>query len=236
LHDKASIEKLFRDYPTISVVVDSVPPLREGDATAGVRALTEVLQGANVRRIIYLSTTGVFGVRDGSEVTEETPPAPWNSQGAARLDSEEVYRHYVAVHSAVTFTALRLPAIYGSDRGVAHSIRAGSYALVEDGSFWTNRIHVDDLASVIAASVLYEGGLPGVLCVSDDEPTLAKDVAAYVCKREGLPYPSSVSREDVERRGGYTMLSNQRVRNERMKQLLNIQLRYPSFREGIYSQ
>jgi dTDP-4-dehydrorhamnose reductase len=236
LDDPRSIESLFRAFPTLEVLVDSVPPFRDGEPSRGVRAVVDAIRDSKVRRIIYLSTTGVFGVRDGSEVDESTPPSPWNPQGAARLACEGVYREFVRQHPGVSFTALRLPAIYGEDRGVAFSLREGTYALVDGGVFWTNRIHVHDLARVIVSCSTFTGTLPDVLCVADDHPTKAIDIASYICEREKLPMPRSISAEEVERRGAYTMLSNQRVRNQHMKTLLGISLRYPSFREGIYGE
>ena len=102
---------------------------------------------------------------------------------------------------------------------------------------WGNRIHVDDLASVIQKAIEfpYERPLPEVLCVSDDEPMQAREVARYICEQEGLPFPSSISEEEVLHRGGYTMLSNQRVQNARMKELLGITLQYPSIKR-LYSR
>ena len=229
IEDLGSVRGLFTAFPTIQKIVDSVPPLRApGDPTRGAQTIVAALKGRQISRIIYLSTTGVFGYRDGSVVTEETPPAPWNPQGEARWLSEQVY-----ANSGLPFTALRLPAIYGFDRGIVFSIRQGSYRLVGTGEFWTNRIHVEDLARVIEAA-LRRDELPPVLCVGDDEPAQAKAVAEFVCARERLPLPGYVAESEVLKVGGYTMLSNQRVRNDLMKRVLGLTLKYPSYREGLY--
>lgn len=231
LADRASIEGLFTVYPTIRQIVDSVPPIRMSvDPAAGVKNLVSAIQGKRIEKVVYLSTTGVFGVRDGSIVTESTPPTPWNVQGEARWLSEEAYRA-----AGAPLTALRLPAIYGFDRGLLFSIRSGTYRLVGTGDSWTNRIHVDDLARVIKRA-LEQSVLPPILCVSDDEPARASDVARFICSREGLPTPGFVSEEEILQAGGYTMLSNQRVQNSLMKQVLGISLLYPSYREGFYPE
>jgi dTDP-4-dehydrorhamnose reductase len=235
LSDPASIRDLFSLYPGITTIVDSVPPLREGDPTHGVQNLCKALSSTHVRRLVYLSTTGVFGGRDGQVVDEQTPPRPWNAQGQARWDSELVYQGYVDAHRETQFVALRLPAIYGEDRGLVHSIRSGTYRLIDDGSQWTNRIHVDDLAQVIAACIQFQGVVPRVLCVSDDVPAQAQDVVAFVCAAEGVARPQSISSHEALQRGLYTMLSNQRVVNTCMKSLFGISLRYPSYREGLYA-
>lgn len=231
IEDRESLEALFKTFISIERVVDSVPPLHGvEDPTLGVTNLVSAVEDCalKIARIVYLSTTGVFGVRDGSEVDEHTPPAPWNEQGEARWLSEQAYDA-----AGLPFTALRLPAIYGFDRGVAQAIRSGSYRLVNGGSFWTNRIHVDDLASIIVAALRAES-LPKVLCVADDEPTKAINIAQFVCAREGLPLPRSISADEVIKRGGYSMVSNQRIKNTLMKELLGITLRYRSYREGLY--
>lgn len=226
--DPQATKEFFRRFPTLSVVVDSVPPIRAGgDPATGAKSVAAALAGSAVRQVIYLSTTGVFGVRDGSCVDESTPPAPWNPQGEARLLCEEAYRA-----SGVATCALRLPAIYGPDRGLLHSLRSGSYRLIGAGESWTNRIHVDDLVTVLERAIAARE-LPPVLCVCDDAPTQAREVVEFLCAREGLPMPSSVSEQEALRQGAYTMLSNQRVQNGLMKRLLGVRLTFPSFREGM---
>jgi nucleoside-diphosphate-sugar epimerase len=230
LDDSGSLRNLFENYPGIETVVDSVPPLQsQSDPLLGVKNVVASLTDSLVRKVIYLSTTGVFGRRDGSIVDEQSIPAPWNLQGESRWKAEQVYRE-----SSCRVTALRLPAIYGPDRGVLHSMRSGTYRLIEDGEMWTNRIHVHDLAQAIVLALQTEN-LPEVLCISDDYPSRAKDVAEFICAREALPWPQSITRDEAERIGAYTMLSNQRVSNEMMKKVLHIQLRYPSYREGLYA-
>jgi nucleoside-diphosphate-sugar epimerase len=236
--DVDSIAAVFASYADIDILVDSVPPLRSEDedldkALRGVRNIANKLPQTKIKRLIYLSTTGVFGTRDGSWVDELTTPAPWNSQSLSRLESENIYAQIASqAGSRVEATALRLPAIYGADRGVAVSLRAGTYALVGDGSQWTNRIHVEDLADIIVKCINYTGSLPNVMCVNDDTPTQARDVVSFICERESLPWPRSVTAEEVLARGGYTMLSNQRVRNNLLKRVLGVELRYPSYKEG----
>jgi len=231
LEDQASVLDLFKSYPRISTVIDSVPPLRSAsDPAGGVRRVVQALKGTQVKRVIYLSTTGVFGGRRGEFVDESSPAAPWNPQGEARWLSEQAYRE-----SGLAVTVLRLPAIYGPDRGVVWSLRNGSYRLVGTGETWTNRIHVEDLVSVLERC-LTGRDLPPVLAVGDDYPAQAKEVVEYICTRESLPAPASVTEEEVLRAGAYTMLSNQRVRNILMKSVLELELKYPSFREGIYGR
>lgn len=224
----ASVSAFFREFPALLVVVDSVPPLQIGpDPALGAKCVAAALSGSAVRQVIYLSTTGVFGVRDGSLVDEATVSAPCNPQAEARLHCEEAYRA-----SAIATCALRLPAIYGPDRGVLHSLRSGTYRMVGSGESWTNRIHVEDLVTVLERAISAES-LPPLLCVSDDCPARAREVLEFLCLREGLPMPTSITEQEALGAGAYTLLSSQRVQNALMKRSLAVVLRYPSFREGV---
>ncbi len=228
LTDRASVASFAAAHPGLSAAVDSVPPLRGApDPALGVRHLIEALEGTEISRIIYLSTTGVFGVRDGSWVSESTPAAPWHDQGRARLRCEETYRA-----GRIPSCAFRLPAIYGPGRGLLQAIRAGTYSLIGSGAAFTNRIHVRDLAAALKKALSCEE-LPAVLCVADDSPAPASEVAAFVCAQEGLPAPPSITEEEALRRGAFTMLSNQRISNAEMKRVLGLVLSYPSYREGF---
>ena len=232
IESEESLKALFSRYPRARVLVDSVPPLRIGLPARGVENVVEALRGTQIERVVYLSTTGVFGGRDGQEVDEATQPAPWNEQGQARLDCERVYRAAAEHGARFVSTSLRLPAIYGEDRGLLSSLKSGSYRMVDEGTLWTNRIHVEDLAQVIVRAI-QTPSLPEVLCVSDNEPALARDVVSFLCHAHGLPRPGSISSQECVARGAYTMVSNQRVNNKRMKELLGVVLTYPSYREGM---
>lgn len=229
IDNQGSLDRLFSSYPHIETVIDSVPPLHgDGDPVRGVRNVVASLRNTKLNRLVYLSTTGVFGRRDGAIVDEDTPPAPWNTQGEARWLAEQMYRD-----GGCNVTALRLPAIYGPDRGMLFSLRNGTYRLVGNGEIWTNRIHVEDLATAIVL-ILGAKIVPEVLCIADDRPAQAREIVEYVCGREGLPWPASTTEDEVLRMRAYTMLSNQRVCNKKMKAALGISLRYPSYREGFY--
>lgn len=224
VEEVATLEMCLAKYQGIVRVIDSVPPSREAGGTQFLPRIIAALEEAKVERVIYLSTTGVYGIRDGSWVDENTPAAPWSPPGKARLACEELYRA-----SSISSTSLRLPAIVGPGRSTADSLRLGRYRLVGDGSKWTNRIHVEDLANILIAT-LGAAEVPGILSVSDDTPVQARELVTFLCERLSLPFPPSVSEQELLEQGAFTMLSNQRVSNSTMKNVLRISLRYPSFR------
>ena len=224
------VNALFTNYPSLRVVIDSVPPLPE-EATKGVSIVANAVRNSSIMRLVYLSTTGVFGVDDGSVVTETTECHPQSPGGKARKECEDVYR---TLSDKCEVTVLRLPAIYGFDRGLLFALRSGRYRLIGDGAQWTNRIHVDDLVKVLHACIETSKALPLVLCVSDDTPSQAAEVVSFVCRKEELAMPPSITRAEAMARGLHTMLSNQRVDNTVMKKTLGIELTYPSYVTGFH--
>lgn len=215
---------------SIEVIVDSVPPLAPPDPACGVRNVVKVFN-ASVRRIVYLSTTGVFGGDDGGLVDERTPPSPRHERALARLQCEETYRQ-----GAAPVVALRIPAIYGPGRGIGQALKRGSYRLIEKGERWSNRIHVEDLAEVVCRCIDAPGVLPPVIAISDDAPTHSREVAEFYCQKFSLSAPASISLAQAQAQGLYTMIGNQRVNNSLMKSVLGVTLRYPSFRDGAASE
>ena len=171
--------------------------------------------GATGASIAYVSTTGVYG--DGA-VDDTTPVAP-SPRNAARLDGEAAWR-------AAGATVLRCPGIYGADRGLHVRIRRGEHRLPGDGSRFTSRIHVFDLA----AHLLAARGVRGeTFVVGDLAPASQAEVCRWVAARYGVPYPPSVPIEEVHE----TLRTDRRVDGSRARERLGVTLRYPTWREGM---
>jgi nucleoside-diphosphate-sugar epimerase len=130
---------------------------------------------------------------------------------------------------------LRLPGIYGpGGRNQLDALRAGkARRIVKPGQVF-NRIHVDDLASAVIAS-MRAPALAGIYNVSDDEPAPADEVVAYAARLLGIEPPPAVAFEDARLPpfAAHFYAECKRVRNERMKQRLGVELRYPTYREGL---
>ncbi len=232
----AEVAQFFLRFSKLETLVDSVPPLSGdlragGTAHDGVRNIVEGARSAALKRLIYLSTTGVYGVDDGSIVDEEHPELPRGTRGKNRLEAEKIYEA-----SGIPFCALRIAAIYGAGRGVGLALREARYPFIDEGLRWSNRIHVDDLAAAIVSAIEYPGTLPRALNAADDMPALTRDVVEHYCDRFGFARPASITHEDARARGLESLLSNQRVSNVLLKKTLNLTLRYPSFREGAGSE
>jgi nucleoside-diphosphate-sugar epimerase len=199
-----------------AIVVDSTPP--------GI-APTEL---TGVRRIVYLSSTGVYALGDGSWVDEDTPTAPSGPRGEARLAHERAL-----AAAEIDHVILRVAAIYGPGRGVAERLRSGQYRVVGDGSNWVSRIHVDDLVTVIIAAGSIATPPRRTYVVADDEPITSRAYADAVAARLGLPSAPSIPVETIRPETADLVLTNRRIRNARMKAELGVTLAYPTWRDAL---
>lgn len=214
-------ERLARQVPQGSTVLYSVPTLRlpGGGLDEPAPRLLPALEG-RVRRLVYISTTGVYG--PAHFVDETTPVNPQTERQRLRVAAEQA-----VLQGPWEALVLRPAAIYGPGRGAHTSMRDGRYKLVGDGSGYISRIHVDDLAGLVRAAL--DSDLTGAFPVADDEPCSQLEMARFIAERTGLPLPAFVAPEaaDETRRG------DRRVDGRAIRKLLVVKLRYPSFREGV---
>ncbi|MEO1422134.1 MAG: SDR family oxidoreductase [Pseudomonadota bacterium] len=177
----------------------------------------------------YLSTTGVYGDHDGGWVDETAPLNPATRRGQMRKMAEAAWAALdLPLH------IFRLAGIYGPDRGPFAKVRAGTARrIIKPGQVFS-RIHVEDIASVLAASIARPD--PGVAYnVCDDDPAPPQDVIAHAAELLGLPLPPAIPFEEAEMspmaRSFYA--ESKKVSNRRIKEELGITLRYPDYRTGL---
>ena len=194
--------------------VPSLPDLADAALLAGLAGRAE--------RVVYLSTTGVYGAQE--RVDETTPPAPRNPREQARADTERA-----VATGAWSSLILRPAAIYGPGRGVHVSMAEGRYTLLGDGANFISRIHVEDLAAVATAAL--DATLTGAYPVADQHPCPAREVAEYCAATFGLPMPVSATADQVPS----TRRNNRRVNGRAIFAALGVRLQYPSYREGLRS-
>jgi len=220
LAEPATLDRLRDELPSGLRVLHSIPLLRtpEGFADPTPRLL-DCLPGSTAR-VVYLSTTGVYGATP--EVDEATPAAPRTPRETLRVEAE---RHVLA--GPWSALVLRPAAIYGPGRGVHVSMREGAFRLLGDGGNFVSRIHVDDLAALAEAALFSE--LTGAWPVADLLPARSHDVAAWCAERLHLPMPPSATPEELSE----TRRANRRVDGRAVCVRLGISLRYPSYREGL---
>jgi len=186
-------------------------------------------------RVVYVSTSGVYGDCGGAWVTEETPVNPQTSRARRRLDAESVLLEW-AKPRGVAVVILRVTGIYGPGRLPLARLQQGHPVLCEAESPPTNRIHADDLALVCVAAA--EKGEDGeVFNVSDGHPGTMTQYFNAVADLLGLPRPPQVTMDEAREVMTPLMLSylteTRRMDNRRMLERLGITLRYPDLESGL---
>ncbi len=181
----------------------------------------------------YLSTTGVYGDHRGGWVTEETPLAPSTARGQARVAAERAWQD-LASKTGLPLHIFRLAGIYGPGRGPFAKLRAGTARRVIKPGQVFSRIHVEDIAQVLHASINHPN--PGAIYnLCDDDPAPPQDVIAYAAELLGLPPPPEIAFDEAElssmARSFYA--ESKRVDNRRIKEELGVILRYPDYRTGL---
>ncbi len=224
-----------RVFDGVSHILSSIAPGPDGDPVLNhhrhtmAGAMTGAMNG--VRWIGYLSTTGVYGNHDGGWVDEDTPATPDLPRSIRRLEAE---RGWQALSPAAHI--FRLAGIYGPGRSVVDNVAAGTaHRIIKPGHVFS-RIHVEDIASVVQASMARPA--PGRLYnVCDDEPAEPADVVTYAAAMMGLPLPPAIPFAEAAGVLSPMALSfyadNRRVRNERIKTELGVTLAYPTYRQGL---
>lgn len=201
-------------------VLISIPTLRRrGQLDEPTPRVVSALRGLP-HHVTYLSTTGVYG--DVRYVDVRTPPAPRTERQRLRVLAERHVRR-LACRTAV----LRPAAIYGPGRGVHARMRTGDFLLPAGRPRMVSRIHVDDLAAIVAASMARD--VDGAFPVADESPAPSAEVARFCAEAMGLPLPAFVPASEVSA----TRRADRRVDGGAIRQLTGVRLLYPTYREGI---
>jgi nucleoside-diphosphate-sugar epimerase len=222
---------------TAALVLHAAPPAETGARDARTRNLVAALSGARMlpRRIVYLSTSGVYGDCGGARVDESRPLAPQTERARRRVDAEQALREWGA-ERGVEIVILRVPGIYAADRLPLERLRQGTPVLRADEDVYTNHVHADDLAAICVRALELDAP-PGVYNASDDTELKMGDYFDLVADRHGLAHPPRVSRADAEARLPPMLFSfmreSRRLVNRRLKDVLDVRLRYPTVFEGV---
>lgn len=209
-------------------ILSSVPPDAAGDDPV-LAAHGAAIAGAAARWVGYLSSTGVYGDTDGAWV-DESAPRQGRRQGRNLADER-----WAALHPGAR--VFRLPGIYGPGRSAIDRLRAGPpdrpVPRIDKPGHVFSRIHVDDIAAAVLASMA--GGPPGIYNLADDRPAPGEAVTAEAARLAGLPVPPLV---DIDAAGLSPMgrafyAECRRVANGRMKRQLGVALKHPDYVSGL---
>ncbi len=224
-------ESLWRLGGLAQTVIHLAPPQNQGVRDCRTRNLLRILaQGSGVvRRLIYISTTGVYGDHRGAKVSETTPVNPQSERAQRRVDAERVLRLWGPAHG-VAVTTLRVPGIYAVNRLPIERLQSKTPALLPNEDAYSNHIHSDDLARLVCAAV-YHGKPQRVINACDGNETKMGDYFDQVADAYGLERPPRMSAEELQGLVSPMLWSfmreSRRVANTRLQEL-KTPLRYPS--------
>lgn len=210
----------------------SIPPDREGDPSLRASAAT-IERSRACRWIGYLSSVAVYGDHQGAWVDEGGALNATSARGRERIAAEREWLEFGARIGAATHV-FRLAGIYGPGRNALVNLRDGkAKRLIKPGQIF-NRIHVDDIAMIVDASIK-RGRQGGIWNVADDEPAPPQDVVTFAAALLGVPPPPEVPFDAAQLTpmAASFYADNKRIANEKAKRLLGVALGRPTYREGL---
>ena len=236
LGDLDKPESLWRLNGLAQTVIHLAPPQSVGHRDSRTRNLIRILaQGSvSVSRLIYVSTTGVYGDHQGGHVSELTPVNPQSERAQRRVDAERVLRLWGPAHG-VAVTILRVPGIYAINRLPVDRLQARTPALLPEEDAYSNHIQSDDLARLVCAAV-YHGKPQRVINTCDGGETKMGDYFDEVADAFGLERPARMPAAELQKIVSPMLWSfmreSRRVTNTRLSEL-KTPLRYPSVAEFL---
>ena len=216
------------------------PPPAGGAVDTRTANLLAALEKARIppARVVYVSTSGVYGDCGGVRVDESRAPAPATPRAQRRLDAERQLGRFCSSKGA-DLVVLRAPGIYAADRLPLQRIRAGTPVLRAEDDVYTNHIHAEDLASAVCRA-LEDDAPAGIYNASDDTELKMGDWFDLVADAQGLLRPPRVSLNEARSRVAPALWSfmseSRRLDNRRLKQQLGVHLRYPTVHEGLRNE
>jgi nucleoside-diphosphate-sugar epimerase len=213
-------------------ILISIPPF-EGDDLVFQQHRDDLLSHPNLQWVGYLSSTGVYGDKQGAWVDETSTCEPSDAITQARFKAEQqwlsLYKEYnLPVH------IFRLSGIYGPGRSMVERVLAGTAQRIHKPGQYFSRIHVEDIVQVLNASMA-KPSAGEIYNLADDEPCSSSELIEYVCDRLHLPYPPLIEYKDAQLSPMAARFyhDNRRVCNAKIKSQLGISLIYPTYREGL---
>lgn len=213
-------------------LMTSIAPRGDADDPVLAEVADQIGSAKHLEWIAYLSTTGVYGDRDGGWVDEASELRPETKRGIERIRAEAAWQN-LARETSLPLHIFRLAGIYGPGRGPFEKVRDGTARRIIKPNQVFSRIHVADIAQVLHASI-NQPDAGAIYNVCDDDPAPPQDVLAYAAELLGVPLPPEVAWDEAEMtpmaRSFYA--ESKRVRNDRIKSL-GVQLEFPDYRAGL---
>jgi len=211
-----------------------VPPPVQGLTDSRLRRFLLAVRDAP-KRVVLISTTGVYGDSKGAWIDETAPLQPHTERAYRRLDAEKALQQWQQTYNKES-VILRVPGIYALDRLPLERLKRGEPVVCADEAPWTNRIHADDLA-VIATVAMAQAPSGAIYNATDGQPSTMTDYFNQVADYAGLPRPPQISLAEALRTLSAGMQSylqeSRRINNTKLLTELGITLRYPSLASAL---
>lgn len=217
----------------VTHILISVPPKDDGDVVFKAHA-RDILQNPTVEWIGYLSSTGVYGNRDGDRVDETAEVRPTSERGSKRAKAETQWLKLRRI-AGVPINIFRLSGIYGIGRSAIDTVRAGVSKRVYKEGHAFNRVHVDDIIQVLKATI-DQHSTGDIYNLADDNPAPSHELIDYACKLLGKESPPLMTYDedlDMSPMARSFYKDNKRVCNKKIKEKLGITLKYPDYKSGL---
>jgi len=211
----------------------STPPKDDGDIVFKAHA-RDILNVTSIEWIGYLSSTGVYGNRDGDWVDETAETRPSSARGSKRAKAETQWLKLRRL-AGIPINIFRLAGVYGPGRSTLDTVRAGNTKRVYKEGHAFNRIHVDDITQSLIASM--DQPKPGdIYNLADDSPSPSHELIDYACQLIGMESPPLLTYDDDDNmspmaRSFYK--DNKRIKNDKIKNKLGITLKHPDYKSGL---
>ncbi|MFH1157579.1 MAG: SDR family oxidoreductase [Pseudomonadota bacterium] len=224
----------FNTFSDVTHILLSVPTDTEGDPVFDAHGM-DLASLKNLEWAGYLSTTAIYGNQDGNWVDETTLPTPTSPHGRMRRRAEQQWQS-LCLSEGLPLHIFRLSGVYGPGRSVIDAVRSGTARRIEKPGHSFNRIHVEDIVQVLIASM--NAPAPGsIYNLADDMPSASHEMIQFACNLLGIASPPLIPFDQAEMapivRSFYH--DNKRIRNDKIKNELGVDLLYPDYRSGLLS-
>lgn len=217
--------------PVADRLIYSAPPPREGEADQRMARVLAALKNQVPEHVVYISTTGVYGDHKDDWIDEDTPVAPATPRAKRRVDAENQLLAW-APHAII----VRAPGIYGPDRLPVERVQAGEPVLADSAGGWTNRIHIDDLATIVWEAAI-QTWPSTIYNACDGQPTRRSTFYDTLAELLGVEAPPKIDWAEAERRFSAMRLSflreSRRLSNQRLLAETGIRLTFDDYRDGL---
>ena len=229
MSDGLPLENIW-DLDSVTHILHSIPPSDGGDIVSNYH-LQDLHKLPSLQWFGYLSTTGVYGDQDGGWVDESTHTKPYNPRSERRVEAEKIW-----LESELPVHIFRLAGIYGKGRSAIDALQKGTARRINKPGQLFSRIHVDDIAQIIQKSI-ENPAIGEMYNCADNMPASQSDVVGYAAELIGIDPPPLIDFEnaDLSPMAKSFYAANRKVKNDKIKTQLGVDLLYPDYKTGLKS-